>query len=468
MNAQQLLQEISDYCRQTGLAESTFGRRAVNDGKLTNRLRNGGRITTDTLDRIRSFMAENRDLPARPSFIPRASETRPTPPTVSAHTAPVRNGEPDPQRNFRFFDNRQKYLLFVNTCSEKWVVAHRVSLELANIHPRPPAVRVFDAGVGDGSVLSRVMRAMHDRFPTMPFYIVGKEISLEDIRLTLQKVADRFVEHPATVLVLTNLAYADAPWLAVKSVSAASSLVWHEVPLAGDTAHRFESQIIDLEPFLAENWKAGVSPKTGNPIYERPVVLVIYREDHKFLLDPILPRPGGTMAAYDLVIASQPYRARSSLEFKTRRVIAPLARALGPGGRLIAIQSHGHDPGQEIVQKIWPGDNPFIHDRHQIMKAVKQELGPSGRELNFNVYADNRSLFRYDMHTLPSEVSESIGTSTLFAAWNAAIYVAQVEDDRLESVVRSQGYLDATREVLRRHGGLWFFDESYVISRRRE
>ena len=34
MNAQQLLQEISDYCRQTGLAESTFGRRAVNDGKL--------------------------------------------------------------------------------------------------------------------------------------------------------------------------------------------------------------------------------------------------------------------------------------------------------------------------------------------------------------------------------------------------------------------------------------------------
>src|SRR3974390_2838290 len=49
MNAQQLLQEISDYCRQTGLAESTFGRRAVNDGKLAARLRNGGRITTHTL-----------------------------------------------------------------------------------------------------------------------------------------------------------------------------------------------------------------------------------------------------------------------------------------------------------------------------------------------------------------------------------------------------------------------------------
>src|SRR5450755_1614288 len=445
----QILQEISEFCRQRGLAESTFGRRAVNDGKLANRLRNGGRITTDTLERIRSFMTRNADAaPARRRVLFDASPPAALP-VLKPAAPPVASGQAgdDPQRNFRFFDNRQKYLLFVNTCSEKWEIAHRVGLELANIHPRPPAVRVFDAGVGDGTVLARVMRSMHDRFPAMPFYVVGKEISLEDVRLTLQKVADRFVEHPATVLVLTNLAYADAPWLAVKSVSAASSLVWHEVPLAGTTAHKFESQITDLEPFMAENWKAGLSAKTGNPVYERPVVMVIYREDHKFLLDQILPRPGGTMASYDLVIASQPYRARASLEFKSKRVIAPLARALGPGGRLIAIHSHGADPGLEIVQRLWPGDNPFVHDRHQIMKAVKHELGPAGRELNFNVYADNRALFRYDMHTLPSEISESIGTSTLFAAWNAAIYVAQVEDDRLATVVGDSRYLDATRDV---------------------
>jgi hypothetical protein len=458
MNAQQLLQEISNYCRQTGLAESTFGRRAVNDGKLTARLRNGGRITTDTLDRIHGFMAANPAPDERPTIIERPREPRAPSPLPPAK--PI-----DPQRNFRFFDNRQKYLLFVNTCSEKWEVANRVSEELAHIHPRPPAVRVFDAGVGDGSVLVRVMRAMHDRFPHMPFYMIGKEISLEDVRLTLQKMSDRFFEHPATVLVLTNLAYADAPWLAVKSLSAASSLVWNELPLIGNSAHAFEKQIISLEPFLSENWKANVSARTGNPIYERPVVLVIYREDHRFLLDPIIPKPGGTSANYDLVIASQPYRARSSLEFKAKRVIGPLARALGPGGRLIAIQSHGHDPGMEIIRKVWPDDNPFIHDRHQILKAVKHELGAAGRDLNFNAYADNRALFRYVMHTLPSEISESIGTSTLFAAWNAAIYVAQVEDDRLADI--GDRYIDATRSVLQERGGLWFFDESYVISRRR-
>ena len=284
MTALELLAQISDYCRQAGLAESTFGRRAVNDGKLANRLRNGGRITTETVDRIQAFMTANRTAgpSARPSLIYHGGPAPPPVPGAGAIPLPRPPlAASDPQRHFRFFDNRQKYLLFVNTCSEKRVVAHRVGQELTNIHPRPPSVRLFDAGVGDGTVLARVMRSMHDRFPAMPFYVVGKEISLEDIRLTLQKMPDRFVEHPATALVLTNLAYADAPWLHVKSVSAASSLVWHEAALTGTTAHRFEEQITDLESFLAENWKAGVSTKTGNPVYERPVVLVMPgHEDH--------------------------------------------------------------------------------------------------------------------------------------------------------------------------------------------
>jgi SAM-dependent methyltransferase len=347
-------------------------------------------------------------------------------------------------------------------------VAQRVALELANVHPRPPALRLFDAGVGDGTVLARVMRAMHDRFPTMPHYIVGKEISLEDVRLTLDKMPDRFFEHPSTVLVMTNLYYSEAPWLAPASVTAATSLVWQELALTGNTSHHFEEQILDLQSFLSEHWRARMSKTSGNPVYDRPVVLVIYREDHKFLLDSVLPKRGATRADFDLVIASQPYRARASAEFKAKKVIAPLARSLAPGGRLLTIHSYGKDPGLEIIQKIWPGENPFQTDRYELLKTAKAELGSAGRDLNFNAYADSRSVFRYEMHTLPSEISDTIGTSTLFAAWNAAIYVAQIEDQRLGEVIADRRYLDATREVLQKHGGLWFLDESYVISRKRD
>jgi len=91
----------------------------------------------------------------------------------------------------------------------------------------------------------------------------------------------------------------------------------------------------------------------------------------------------------------------------------------------------------------------------------------SERDLKFNAYSDKRAIFRYEMHTLPSEIGDGIGTSTLFAAWNAAIYVAQIEEERLEKALASSAYLEATREVLQKHGGLWFLDESYVVSRRR-
>ena len=474
MTAEQLLGEIADYCRSVGMAESTFGRRAVNDGKLVGRLRIGGRVTIETVERVRTFMSEHRSIETRGLVRLRSSvgtvagSTGATPTQNAAEASQSAVAKVESRNNFRFYDNRQKYLLFVNTCSEKWVVAQRVGMELANIHPRPPAVRVFDAGVGDGTVLARVMRAMHQRYPTMPFYIVGKEVSLEDVRLALDRMPDRFFEHPSTVLVMTNLYYSEAPWLTPKSVTAATSLVWKEVALTGTTSSEFEQQITELQPFLNENWRATVSKASGNPGYAKPVVLVFYREDHKFLLNQVVPRRGAARADFDLVIASQPYRARASVEFKAAKVLAPLARSLAPGGRLIAIQSHGRDPGLEIVQRIWPGENPFQTDRHQLLKATRAELGADGRDLNFNAYADNRSLFRYEMHTLPEEISEAIGTSTLLAAWNAAVYVAQIEDQRLDEIMGDRGYLEATQEVLRRHGGLWFLDESYVVSRKRD
>ncbi len=490
---EKLLQEISSFCRRAGMAESTFGRRAVNDGKFVTRLRFGGRVTTHTVERVRSFMSR---LPAQEPQAPDAFELavarsssspglytasifRPLMSASLTAPKPAESQEDGAQdegdaaaqdrtgTHFRFYDNRQKYLLFVSTCTEKWVVAQRVEMELEHVRPRPPALRLFDAGVGDGTVLTRVMRSMHDRFPTVPFYIVGKEISLEDVRLALEKMPDRFYEHPATVLVMTNMYYSEAPWLKPNSLAAASGLVWKDVALTGNTAGQFERQITDLQRFLATHWTAKISRTSGNPVYERPVVLVIYRSDHKLLLDAVRPVQGAVRADFDLVLASQPYRARAPLEFKATRVVAPLARSLGPGGRLIGIHSHGHDPGLEIIQQMWPGENPFQMDRHQLLKATKVALGPEARGLNFNTYSDQRSIFRYDMHTLPSEITSSIGTSTLLAAWNAAIYVAQIEDQRLESVMGDRRYLDATREVLQKHGKLWFLNESYSISRQR-
>ena len=387
--------------------------------------------------------------------------TSPTVPAVGAHGV-------GPSPPFRFYDNRQKYLAFVNTCNEKSAIARRAAHEVALLRPTPPAVRIFDAGMGDGTVIARIMRSTHRQFPTVPMLIVAKEISLEDVRLGLEKLPDRLVEHPATVFVVTNLNYAEAPRLMPRDTQLAAALNWQEVRLDGVTAHEYAQQIEDLGSTLAHGWQTKPSPQTGNPVLVRPSVLVIYREDHKFLLDAVIPKPGRIFEHYDLVLASQPWRARMGADFKVLRVLAPLARSLSPGGRLLAIQSWGRDPALEIVQQLWPDEMPFKVDRHELLAALRRELGREARDFNLTVLSDDKAVFRYEMHTLPSEIGDRIGTSTLFAAWNAAIYVNQIEDERLDAVVTNGAYLEATQRVLHKHGGLWFNDEAFVISRRRD
>jgi hypothetical protein len=368
---------------------------------------------------------------------------------------------------FRFYDNRQKYLAFVNTCNEKSAVARRAAQELTHLRPSPPALRFFDAGMGDATVLSRLMRATHRTYPTVPLLVVAKEISLEDVRLGLEKMPDRFFEHPGTVLVITNLNYAEAPRLMPRDVKSAAALNWQEVRLTGNSAHEYSEQIEELGPMLDYGWQTKPSPKSGNPIYVRPSVLVIYRDDHKFLLDAVVPKPGRIFESYDLILASQPWRARMSAQFKAQKVLAPLASSLAPGGRMLVIQSYGKDPGVEIIQRLWPGENPFEVDRQQLIAALKTELGRDARDFTFSAFPDEKAVFRYDMHALPSEISDRIGTSTLYAAWNAAIYVNQIEDERLDPVVSTGAYLDATQAVLQKYGGLWFNDETFTVSRRK-
>lgn len=55
---QSLLEDIAGYLERTGMAKTTFGRLAVNDGKFVDRLRAGGGVTTTTMDRVRAFIGD--------------------------------------------------------------------------------------------------------------------------------------------------------------------------------------------------------------------------------------------------------------------------------------------------------------------------------------------------------------------------------------------------------------------------
>lgn len=57
MDSNSLLDDIKNWITEKGLAESTFGRLAINDGKLVSRLSNGGQCLPSTEQKIRNFMS---------------------------------------------------------------------------------------------------------------------------------------------------------------------------------------------------------------------------------------------------------------------------------------------------------------------------------------------------------------------------------------------------------------------------
>jgi hypothetical protein len=67
-----LLAEIETFIADAAMAESTFGRLAVNDGKFVGRLRDRGNITFATAQKVRGFIQARRaaGLPAKPPVQP--------------------------------------------------------------------------------------------------------------------------------------------------------------------------------------------------------------------------------------------------------------------------------------------------------------------------------------------------------------------------------------------------------------
>ena len=64
-----LLAEIEKFLRDTGMSPTAFGLKSLNDSALVSRLRKGADLRSANIDKIRDFMARerNRSKPKRPS-----------------------------------------------------------------------------------------------------------------------------------------------------------------------------------------------------------------------------------------------------------------------------------------------------------------------------------------------------------------------------------------------------------------
>ena len=365
--------------------------------------------------------------------------------------------------DFRFFDSRQKYLLFVTTTNEKNQIADAIRPYINKIKPTKPGIKIFDAGMGDGSLLMNVMRQCHEANPNIPLFVATKEISIEDVRLGLEKLPDRFVEHKNTVFVISNLHYAEAANLSSNNPIKQKKINWNLVKLKGNTSLDFAQQLRSQNSFLEKKWNIEINKKNGNPTYKEPSVIVIYRKDQEFVLRDVIPKKNNGKNYYDIIIASQPYRSRVAAEKKVKFVIEPMIKSLEKNGKLIVVHACGGDPANKIIKQVWPKENPFPSLYPAIIRYLKSNLS---REILKEIKFHKSKKFKYMLRALPNEISGGIATSVIFSAWNAAVYVNQMTDEQIFKAEKSKNYQKIVQKIVNKHKGLYFNNELFVIQRK--
>mgnify|MGYP001173542138 CR=1 FL=1 len=366
------------------------------------------------------------------------------------------------KKDFRFYDSRQKYLLFVTTTNEKNRIADAIYPHVKNLKPTQPALKIFDAGLGDGSLLMNIIRQSHKEFPEIPLLVSSKEISMEDVRLCLEKLPDRFAEHKRMVFVVTNMHYSEAATLTSNNDKKQKKINWDVVKLKGTSSYEFNTQLRNLDEKLAKNWRVESHPKSGNHTYKEPSVLIVYREDQEFILKNIIPTKDKPKNTFDLIIASQPYRSRIDVSKKVEYVIQPMINALNNNGKLLIIHASGKDPGSEIIKKIWPTEQPFPSLALDIKKYLLKKMD---KDFIKNLEIGPISKIKYNLRALPNEIRDGISTSIVFSGWNAATYVNQMDDKKIAEVEKNNKYESPTKAIIKKHKGLWFNDELLVIKK---
>ncbi len=458
----ELVAEVRNFCARHGIAESTFGRHAVNDGKLVSRISSGSWIEEETARRVHDFMkrADRGEVALRGRPKRKKSDSNAT------KMAELISGESSVRTpgSFAFHEQRQRFHIFANTTNGSWVVADRVAAELADLSPGPDGFRLLYAPMDNGIILTRTLRALHALHPDVPVLVVMKGRGLEDLRNTMGRLVDRIAEHPLSAFVMTNMYLREAVDLTKRSMDNPKEVAWRDVGLEGRRSYDFQVQVAGLYGELAKEWLVHQG-EDAQPVYAVPSVVAIYRSDRKRELRHILPTPGDPELRYNYALLNHPYLHSHTMTFRLNYVLGPVFDRLADGGRMTVIQGYAKDPAHEIVGRIWPEQALPVISRYDIIRELRKAL--AGRRFTVSGLTDTRALFRFDMHTLPVLEGHNLGTQSLSTAFNNAVYFAQVREDLIqEAIHEGRRYLEFTEQVLRENGGLWFVNEAFSVTRK--
>ena len=163
-----------------------------------------------------------------------------------------------------------------------------------------------------------------------------KSFEREDLLKDNKKIVNFFaswcppckIEHPNLLITMSNVKFSELGSIESSNKIKDKRVKKFNLVLKSDNSYDFNSQIsgAKLGNFIKKNWGIEIDNK-GRTSYSSPCIIRIYREDNERHLKQFLNNDYKNNK-YDLIVASQAYRAASSVKVKVNNVIGPLMRLL--------------------------------------------------------------------------------------------------------------------------------------------
>ena len=182
------------------------------------------------------------------------------------------------------------------------------------------------------------------------------------------------------------------------------------------------------------------------------------------MVDRYIPNKGDDKKVFDLILASQPYRSRTSEKKKVDFVIKPMIDILNKNGKLVIVHSCGNDSVSKVIKQLWPKENPYPTPARAIIKYLKKTL--PARKLDDLVF-HKPVKFGYKLKPIPDD-NNSIATSLFSAAWNNIVYVGQMNSDQINQAQEDGKYVEVIENLLEENDNtVHFNNEMFVIEKNR-
>ena len=363
----------------------------------------------------------------------------------------------------RFFDDRLKYLSFIQNTGEKKAISEKIYSHIASLSQNISYLRVLDAGTGDGTIFSNIVKSFHRFHPYTSLLITGKEVSYEDLKNTLEKTPDRFVEHPNLLITMSNVKFSELGSIESSNKIKDKRVKKFNLVLKSDNSYDFNSQIsgAKLGNFIKKNWGIEIDNK-GRTSYSSPCIIRIYREDNERHLKQFIGNDYKNNK-YDLIVASQAYRAASSVKVKVNNVIGPLMRLLNKSGKLIVTHSCGGESVQKILKLAFKDKEAFPNTAKDIIDYLKDN--PFGENNIFKFL--NPISYYFKFRKSPDQTVTELFGHNIDAKWANILYVGQIPEKDILNVEANQRLHNKVKKAINNSGKIQFKNEIFSIVRQR-